>query len=169
MGRQVSALREIGSHGWDRWAIALHCQLELSFHKMELKMQREAPGLALAQGLALWVAQEIKEGTWVLRGFPRGSAVKNQLQGRKCRRHGFSPWIRKILWRRKWQPTPVFLPEKFHGQRSLVGHMAHHEVTKSQTQHKRRSTHNWYCHLICSISSCFNISQVGWRQGQGEY
>ena len=77
MGGQVSALREIGSHGWDRWAMALQCQLELSFHKMELKMQREAPGLALAQGLALWVAQEIKEGTWVLWGFPHGSAVKN--------------------------------------------------------------------------------------------
>jgi len=33
----------------------------------------------------------------------------------------FNPWIGKIPWRRKWQPTPVFLPEKFHGQRSLVG------------------------------------------------
>ena len=27
-----------------------------------------------------------------------------------------------ILWRKKWQPTPVFLPEKYHGQRSLVGY-----------------------------------------------
>ena len=75
-GGQVSALREIGSHGWDRSAMALQCQLELSFHKVELKMQREAPGLALARGLALWAAQEIKEGTWVLWGFPNGSAVK---------------------------------------------------------------------------------------------
>ena len=32
----------------------------------------------------------------------------------------FNPWIRKILWRRAWQPTPVFLPGKFHGQRSLA-------------------------------------------------
>ena len=32
------------------------------------------------------------------------------------------PWIGKIPWRRKWQPGPVFLPEKFHGQRSLVGY-----------------------------------------------
>jgi len=30
-------------------------------------------------------------------------------------------WVGKILWRRKWQPTPVFLPGKSHGQRSLVG------------------------------------------------
>ena len=30
--------------------------------------------------------------------------------------------VGKILWRREWQPTPVFLPEEFHGQRSLVGY-----------------------------------------------
>ena len=35
---------------------------------------------------------------------------------------GFNPWIRKILWRRKWQPTPVYLPREFHGQRRLVGY-----------------------------------------------
>ena len=28
----------------------------------------------------------------------------------QCRRPGFNPWVRKIPWRRKWQPTPVFLP-----------------------------------------------------------
>ena len=38
------------------------------------------------------------------------------------KRHGFNPWVRKILWKRKWQPTPVFLPGKSHGQRTLVGH-----------------------------------------------
>ena len=32
------------------------------------------------------------------------------------------PWVRKILWRRKWQPTPVFWPEEFHGQRTLAGY-----------------------------------------------
>ena len=35
-------------------------------------------------------------------------------------RSRFDPWVRKITWRREWQPTPVFLPEEFHGQRSLV-------------------------------------------------
>ena len=34
----------------------------------------------------------------------------------------FSPWVGKIPWRRKWQPTPVFLPGKSHGQKSLVGY-----------------------------------------------
>ena len=40
----------------------------------------------------------------------------------KCGRHQFDPWVRKMLWRRKWQPTPIFLPGKSHGQRSLVGY-----------------------------------------------
>ena len=43
------------------------------------------------------------------------------LCGRRKRRR-FNPWVRKIPWRRKWQPTPVFLPGKPHGQRSLVGY-----------------------------------------------
>ena len=34
---------------------------------------------------------------------------------------GFNPWVRKIPWRREWQPTPVFLPGEFHGQRRLRG------------------------------------------------
>ena len=34
----------------------------------------------------------------------------------------FDPWVGRIPWRRKWKPTPVFLPGKFHGQRSLVGY-----------------------------------------------
>ena len=38
----------------------------------------------------------------------------------QCRRPGFDPWVGKIPWRRKWQPTPVFLPGESHGQRSLV-------------------------------------------------
>ena len=36
--------------------------------------------------------------------------------------HGFDPWVRKIPWRRKWQSTLVFLPEKSHAQRGLAGY-----------------------------------------------
>ena len=36
------------------------------------------------------------------------------------KRPRFNPWVKKILWKRKWQPTPVFLPGKSDGQRSLV-------------------------------------------------
>ena len=61
-----------------------------------------------------------------------GLSVKNlpvwQEKAYQCKRHGFDPWVRKIPWRGKWQPTPVFLPEKSHGQRSLVGYI--HGVTR---------------------------------------
>ena len=40
----------------------------------------------------------------------------------QCGRPGFDPWVSKIPWRKKWQPTPVLLPRKFHGWRSLVGY-----------------------------------------------
>ena len=40
----------------------------------------------------------------------------------QCRRSRFCPWVGKIPWRRKWQPTPVLLPGEFHGQKSLEGY-----------------------------------------------
>ena len=40
----------------------------------------------------------------------------------QLRRPGFNPWVGKILCKRKWQPTQVFLPGKFHGLRSLIGY-----------------------------------------------
>ena len=40
----------------------------------------------------------------------------------QCRILEFNPWVRKISWRREWQPAPVFLPGKSHGQRSPVGY-----------------------------------------------
>jgi len=42
-------------------------------------------------------------------------------QYRRHRRQGFNPWVGKIPWSRKWQPTPVFLPGEPHGQRNLAG------------------------------------------------
>ena len=52
------------------------------------------------------------------KGFPAAQWSRIHLQ---CGSPGFDPWVGKIPWRGKWQPTPVFLPGEFHGQRSLVG------------------------------------------------
>ena len=49
----------------------------------------------------------------------------------QCGRPGFDPLVGKVPWRRKWQPTPVFLPGESHGQRSLVDYSP--RVAKSQT------------------------------------
>ena len=62
-------------------------------------------------------------GHIVVLGFPGGTSGTEPIC--QCRRHKrtkFAPWVRKIPWRREWQPTPVFLPGEFHGQRSLVGY-----------------------------------------------
>ena len=51
--------------------------------------------------------------------FPGGSVVKNPSAMQETQEiREFDPWI-KIPWRRKWQPTPVFLPGKSHGQSNL--------------------------------------------------
>ena len=57
--------------------------------------------------------------------FPGVSVVKNPPASRRLR---FDPWVKKFPWRRKWLPSPVFLPGEFHGQRSPV-----HRVAKSWT------------------------------------
>ena len=55
--------------------------------------------------------------------FPGGAAGKEHAcQSRTHKRCGFDFWVEKIPWRRKWQPTPEFLPRKSHGQRSLAGY-----------------------------------------------
>ena len=54
---------------------------------------------------------------------------------------GFHPWLRKIPWRRNWQPTPVFLPGKSHGLRSLAGYSpwGHKESDMTEvTAHKEK-------------------------------
>ena len=50
--------------------------------------------------------------------------VKVCLQRRRHGRCRFDPWVRKMSWRRKWQPIPVFLGGKSHGQRSQVAYSA---------------------------------------------
>ena len=51
------------------------------------------------------------------------------------KRGGFDPWVGKISWRRKWQLTPVFLPGKSQGQRSLAGYNAWSHKELDMTEH----------------------------------
>ena len=64
------------------------------------------------------------------------SSIESTCQGRRRR---FNSWVRKIPWRRKWQLTPVFLPGKSHGQRSLEGYgpwgRKKLDTTEQQQQH----------------------------------
>ena len=71
-------------------------------------------------------------GRWVLLplappGKPHQKSRQNRWLGGnesacQCRKQRFNSWVRKIPWRRKWQPTPAFLPGKSHSQKSLAGY-----------------------------------------------
>ena len=82
-------------------------------------------------------------------GFPGVSVVKNPpASAILClwvKSSVFSPWVRQIPWRRKWQPTPAFLPGESQGQRSLAasrpwGHRVRHNLA---TDHTVSTGSNW--------------------------
>ena len=82
----------------------------------------------------------------LLWSFPSGAVIKNPPTNagrrKRCR---FNPWVGNIPCRRTWQPTPVFLPRKSHGQRSLVGY--------SPLGCKESDTTEWlsaHMHLLCA-------------------
>ena len=70
--------------------------------------------------------------------------VEFSCQCRRCKRCRLEPWVEKILWRRKRQPSPVFLPGKFHGQRSLAGYSPWGGKESDTTEHN----HSPACNLI---------------------
>ena len=73
--------------------------------------------------------------------------VKTACQFRRHKRYWFDPWVRKIPWKRAQRPTPVFLPEESHGQRSLAGYKVHRVAKRSDmtgvTQHTQISYIAW--------------------------
>ena len=78
------------------------------------------------------------------------SGKESSCQFRRHWRHEFILWVRKIPWRRKCLPTPVFLPGKSHGQKSLVGSSPSGH-NKSDTI-KRLSMHTFIYLLGCTRS-----------------
>ena len=73
--------------------------------------------MSLAFGVVVaWLYIFVKEQI----GIPR--RLRGREWCRRFRRHGFHPWVKKIPWRRKWPPTPVFLSGKSHGQERRSAH-----------------------------------------------
>ena len=92
------------------------------------------------------------------------------LRGKKstcqCRRCRFNSWVRKIPWRRKWQPTAVFLPGRSHRQRSLAGFEAH-GVAKSWTRlSPKTATTPVFLQLISSFVSYLVFTRGVWLPGR---
>ena len=101
-------------------------------------------------------------GNWwclnYLDGFPRWLGGKESAcQCRKCKRCRFDPWVRKIPWSRKWQPTPVSLPGKSHGQRSLAGYSPWSQKELNMTEHMAESILISLHSEVAMISVCFLV------------
>ena len=97
-----------------------------------------------------------------LSGLPRWLSGKESACQRG--RYAFDPWVENYPWRRKWQPTPVFLPGESHGWRSLVGY--------SPWNCKELDTTEWlmlslffFFHLLCVLPgpffSCVSRDPIG--------
>ena len=89
-------------------------------------------------------------------GLPKWLSDKESAcQCRRCRIHGFDPWVRKILWRRKWKPTPVRLPGECHRQKSLAGYTpwGHKRVGPDLVTKTHNEMGNVYKHISSHISS----------------
>ena len=91
--------------------------------ELELNWRVRCTGPALPGFVLTWTAPdaEVSAIQWT-EGFLGGTVGKESIcQGRRHKGRGFDPWVEKILWSRKWQPTPVFLLRKCHRPISLAG------------------------------------------------
>ena len=88
--------------------------------------------------------------------FPGGASGKEPTcQCRRPKRHGFYPWVGKSPWRRKWQPIPVFLPGKSHGQRSLGGYSPQGHEGSDMADRLSTHIHTMYItYMIIFTQSC---------------
>ena len=94
----------------------------------------EAARLSVPQREGRWLGFSQPQGAscraflglfFAVKDFPGGTSGKEPpCQSRRHKRQVFGVWVGKIPWRRKWQPTPVFLPGESHGERSLQGSSA---------------------------------------------
>ena len=95
----------------------------------------------------------------LIMGLPGGLAGKEPTyQCKSCKRHKFSPWVGKIPWRRKWQPTLVFLPGKFHGQRRLVSYSLwgrkESDINEDMCVHTHMCSTKHLCVCVCVCKIC---------------
>ena len=136
----------VGCSPWNRWGSDTTERLRFHF---SLSRIGEGNGNPLQcsclenprEGGAWWaavygVAQSRTRLKWLSSSSRWKGGLSWWLSGKEStcqhRRQGFDPWVGKIPWRRKWQPTPVFLPRKSHGQRTWWAAVC--GVTKSWTQ-----------------------------------
>ena len=113
------------------------------------------PSLLVTVVFQSWVESSYFGRLKQISGFPTWLSGKESCL---CRRREFHPCVRKIPWRRKWQPTPVFLLGKPHGQRSLAGY--------SPRSHSESDMTEWVTHthsVVYNILKIFQLLFYIWR------
>ena len=92
---------------------------------------------------------------YYITGLPRWLSGKGSAC--QCRRYEFSPWVRKIPWRREWQPTPVFLeyPMNREAWWATVHGAARSQRQLSNWAHYIMNYTTLYCHIITAILIAF--------------
>ena len=116
-------IRDVGSIPGSERALGEGNGSPFQYSCLENPMDRGARQLTVmgSRGVEHYWSNLACTHTCTYSGFPGG--VSGKEPDCQCRRHkrcGFDPCIRKVPWRRKWQPTPISLPGKPRGQRSLL-------------------------------------------------
>ena len=117
--------------GWQRmrWLDGITDSMDMSLSRLWEMVKGRETWRVTVHGVTDWVAEQLNNRRLSStihmvrimlqrRGFQGGTSGKESTC--QCKRHRFDSWVRKIPWSRKQQLTPVFLPGKFHGQRSLM-------------------------------------------------
>ena len=89
-----------------------------------------------------WSNRKFLNTSRFIKGLPSWlSSKESTCQWRKHKRCGFNAWVRRIPWSRKWQPVPVFMPGKFHGQSGLVDYSPWSHKEQDTTERLSTRTH----------------------------
>ena len=94
-----------------------------------------------------------------------GSSKESTYQCRRHQRHRFDSQLGKIPWRRKWQPTPVFLPAKSLGERSLAGYSpwGRKELDTAEPLSTHAQMTPTMCQMLCWLLNCLSSAvRVTW-------
>ena len=125
---------------WETWVRSLGQKIpwRRKWQATPVFLPAESHGRRSLEGYSPWGLKELDTTECPNTHKPNNYYTAWRLNGKEstcqCRRCEFDPWIGRIPWRRKWQPTPVFLPRKSHGQRSQANYSpwSHKELHTTQ-------------------------------------
>ena len=99
------------------------------------------------------ISRRQTQTNWYLSMINGTSGKESTCQCRRYRILGFNPQVEKIPWSRKWQPAPVFLPGRFHGQRNLAGYSPQGHKESDMTEYTHAGMINTNLFIIRTIFS----------------